>query len=64
MFASLSSLTCAAESTVSEKLELEVTIHHPFHFAVAEELLQRLTGLGELIRDVARGGAQHPDVRY
>jgi hypothetical protein len=34
-------------------------MHHPLHFAVAEELQQQLVGRGELIRDSACGGAQH-----
>lgn len=34
-------------------------MHHPLHFAVAEELQKRLAGCGELIRDSACGGAQH-----
>jgi hypothetical protein len=34
-------------------------MHHPLHFAVAEELQKRLAGRGELIRDSACGGAQH-----
>ena len=34
-------------------------MHHPLHFAVAEELQQQLNGRGELIRDVACGGKQH-----
>lgn len=34
-------------------------MHHPLHFAVAEELQQRLEGRGKLIRDPACGGTQH-----
>lgn len=34
-------------------------MHHPLHFAIAEELQKQLAGRGELIRDSACGGAQH-----
>lgn len=34
-------------------------MHHPLHFAVAQELQKRLAGRGELIRDSACGGAHH-----
>jgi hypothetical protein len=34
-------------------------MHNPLHLAVAEELQKKLVGRGELIRDLACGGAQH-----
>jgi hypothetical protein len=40
-------------------LEVTMTMHHPFHFKVAEELQKRLAGRGELIRDSACGGSRH-----
>ena len=36
-----------------------MTMHHPFHFAVAEAIQKQLAGQGELIRDAACGGKQH-----
>ena len=36
-----------------------MSMHHPFHFAVAEELQKRLAGRGELLKDTACGGSQH-----
>jgi len=34
-------------------------MHHPLHFAVADELQQQLNSRSELIRDVACSGKQH-----
>ena len=34
-------------------------LNHPLHLAVAEALLQRIKGQGEIIRDPACGGNQH-----